>query len=64
MSKITEQHYIRVPKMEYVRLKKIQEYFGAFWAYFEHVRGIKSARKDIKTGRVTPQDKVFQDLGI
>lgn len=64
ISKIAEKKYIQINKAEYARLKQLQKYFAAFWNYFEHIRAISEARKDIKAKRVLSQEKLFKKLGI
>lgn len=64
MIKTTTRSYIRVSKEEYLKLKQFQKYFQVFWNYFKHLKGVKEAREDIKTGKVISQDKLFKNLGI
>ena len=64
MAKTPGKSYIKIRKDEYLKLKQLQTRFAAFFGYIEHLRDIKEARKDISVGRVIPQEKLFQKLGL
>ena len=64
LQKTAVKKYVHVRKEEYMKLKQLQRYFGAFLNYFEHTRSIANAREDIKTKRVISQEKLFKKLGI
>ena len=53
-----------IPKREYLRLKNLDERFGALLAYFEHLTEIKQARREVKQKKVMTQEKVFRALGL
>ena len=61
---LTAQNYIRIPKEEYAKLKKLQKHFGFFLNYFEHLQDIKKAREEIKAGKTISQEKLFKELGL
>lgn len=60
----TFKNYIKIPKEEYSKLKKLQKYFEKFVEYFEHLQDIKKAREDVKLGRTISQKKLFKELKI
>lgn len=68
MNRITiaraEKDKVSIPKSEYLRLKKIDERFRDFFAYVEDLIDIREARKQVKQGSITSQDKLFKQLGI
>ena len=53
-----------IPKREYLRLKNLDERFGALLAYFEHLTEIKQARREITQKKMLTQEKVFRALGL
>lgn len=55
---------VSVPKMEYLRLKKLDERFKDFWLYMEHLLDILQAREQIKKKEVISQEKLFKKLGF
>lgn len=57
-------NYIKIPKEEYSRLKKLQKYFEKFVEYFEHLQDIKKSREEIKAGKTVSQEKLFKELKI
>ena len=64
MNKTAVKNYIRIPTEEYARLKQFQKYTEVFFSYFEHLKDVREAREDIKSGKVVSQEKFFQELGI
>jgi hypothetical protein len=55
---------VSVPRMEYLRLKKLDEHFKDFWFYIEHLVDIRQARERVKRGKVISQEKLFKKLGF
>ena len=55
---------VSVPKMEYLRLKKLDERFRDFWVYMEHLLDIRQAREQVKKREVISQEKLFRKLGF
>lgn len=55
---------VSVPRMEYFRLKKLDERFRDFWLYMEHLLDIRQAREQIKGKKVISQEKLFRKLGF
>lgn len=55
---------ISVPKSEYLRLKYIDRRFKDFFNYFENLIEISEAKKEIKRGKIIPQEKLFKKLGF
>ena len=55
---------IQVPKREYLRLKAIEKQANGFFKYIEHITDIKSARAEVKKGKLIPQEELFEKLGI
>jgi len=55
---------ICIPKAEYSRLKKIDERFSDFWAYFKNLMDIRDAREEIRQKKVISQEKLFRQFGL
>ncbi len=55
---------VKVPKGEYLRLKKIDRQFGAFLSYAAHLLDIGKAREDAHAGRLISQETLFRRLGL
>ena len=55
---------IYIPKQEYLRLKKVDEKFSAFFAYLDHIMDIRKARNEVIKKRVIRQDVLFKKLGF
>lgn len=55
---------ICITKIEYSRLKKIDERFSDFWAYFKNLMDIRDAREEVKQKKTIPQEKLFKQLGL
>lgn len=55
---------VSIPKMEYLRLKKLEERFGDFLLYLENLMDIREARKEVKQKRIILQEKLFKQLGF
>ncbi len=55
---------VSVPRLEYFRLKKLEERFSDFWIYMEHLMDIREAREHMKKGKVISQEKLFKRLGF
>ena len=64
MADITLKEKISIPKVEYLRLKRIETRFRDFWEYIEHLSDIKESREDIKKNKVISQEKLFKKLGF
>jgi hypothetical protein len=64
MNNITTKEKVSIPKTEYCRLKKLDEYFKDFWAYFEHLMDIKKAREEVGKNKIISQEKLFKKLGF
>jgi len=64
MSNTATKDKISIPKMEYNRLKKLDERFKDFWFYFENLIDIREARKEISQKKIVPQEKLFKKLGF
>lgn len=60
----TFKNYIKIPKEEYFKLKKLQKYFKKFVEYFEHLQDIKKAREEIRAEKTISQEKLFKELKI
>lgn len=60
----TFKNYIKIPKEEYFKLKKLQKYFEKFVEYFEHLQDIKKAREEVRLGKTISQEKLFKELKI
>jgi len=58
------QNYVKISREEYAQLKKLQKYFEAFWGYLTHLHDIREARRDVRDGRIMPQEKLFKKLGL
>jgi len=61
---ITTKNKVFILKVEYLRLKKLEERFKDFWVYLEHLMDIREAREDVKQKKVIPQEKLFKQLGF
>lgn len=55
---------ISISKMEYLRLKKLDERFREFWEYVENLIDIREAREDVKHKKLILQEKLFKHLGF
>lgn len=55
---------VKVPKGEYLRLKKIDRQFGAFLSYAAHLLDIGKAREEARVGRVISQESLFRRLKV
>ena len=55
---------ITIPKIEYLRLKKLDKRFQEFFTYIENLIDIKEARKEVKQGKIISQEKLFKQLGF
>lgn len=55
---------VKVPRNEYVRLKKLDRQFGAFLSYAAHLVDIEKAREDVRAGRVISQTALFKRLKV
>ena len=64
MNKSSTKEYINISKEEYVKLKTLEKRFSAFWNYIAHLKDIEEARRDIKSRRVTSQEKLFRKMGL
>lgn len=64
MIKTASRNFVRVRREEYARLKTLQKHFADFWSYFEYLRDIREARKQVKGGETISQEKLFKELGI
>lgn len=53
-----------IPKKEYHRLKKLDQRFRDFWAYFENLMDIREAREEVKQKKIIPQEKLFEQIGF
>jgi len=60
----TTKNKVLIPKAEYLRLKKLDEYFRGFWLYLENLMDIREAREEIKQKKVISQEKLFKQLGF
>ncbi|MBU3965026.1 hypothetical protein KKG29_03180 [Patescibacteria group bacterium] len=61
---ITTKNKVSIPRAEYIRLKKLDERFGDFWIYLEHLVDIREAREDVGQKKVISQEKLFKQLGF
>ncbi len=57
-------NYVKIPREEYFKLKKLQKNFETFWNYLRHLRDIEEAREDIKRGRTVLQENLFKQMGL
>jgi hypothetical protein len=64
MANVALKEKISIPKVEYLRLKKLEARFRDFWEYLEHLSDIKDGREDIKKKRIISQEKLFKKLGF
>ena len=64
MNRSITSNYVKIPREEYFKLKKIQKNFETFWNYLKHLRDIEEAREDIKKGKTIPQEKLFRQAGL
>ena len=64
MVKVNSKDKISISKEEYYRLKKLDKHFRDFWNYLEDLMEIREARKEVKQGKVIPQEKLFKQLGL
>ena len=55
---------IFIPKVEYNRLKKLDEHFRDFWIYIENLIDIREARKEVRQKKIISQEKLFKQLGL
>ncbi len=58
------QSNVKVPRNEYVRLKKLDKQFGAFLSYATHLLDIEKAREDGRAGRLISQTTLFKRLKV
>lgn len=63
-SRLVHQSYVRIPRNDYLKLKKFQRQFGDIVQYIDHLRDIREAREDIKAGHTKPQEVLFKELGL
>lgn len=55
---------VLVPKTEYLRLRKLDNYFSSFWIYLENLMDIRVAREEVKQKKIISQEKLFKKLGF
>lgn len=55
---------VKVPKSEYLRLKKIDRQFGVFLSYAGHLLDIGKAREDVRAGHLISQEALFRRLRL
>lgn len=55
---------IKVPKNEYIRLKKLDKQFGAFLSYAFHLLDIEKSREEVRVGRLISQTALFKRLKV
>lgn len=55
---------VKVPRNEYVRLKKLDKQFGAFLSYAAHLLDIEKGREDARAGRLISQTDLFKRLRV
>lgn len=55
---------ISIPKIEYLRLKNLDRRFNDFLDYFENIAETREARKEVKSGKVISQEKLFKRFGF
>ena len=53
---------VSIPRIEYLRLKKLDERFRDFFAYLEDLMDIREAREQVKQKKVISQKKLFKRL--
>ena len=58
------QRIVRVPAGEYRRLKLVDKRYQELLIYVRHLEGVRKARRDVRAGRVVPQERLFRSLGI
>ena len=58
------QSNVKVPRNEYVRLKKLDKQFGAFLSYAAHLLDIEKGRGDVRAGRLISQTDLFKRLRV
>ncbi|MBU1179013.1 hypothetical protein KKB69_01600 [Patescibacteria group bacterium] len=64
MTTVNTKEKIVIPKMEYLRLKKLDQRFRKFLTYMENFVDIREARNEIKQKKIIPQEKLFEKLGF
>lgn len=64
MVKLISQKYIRIPREDYMQLKRLKKHFGIFLRYFERVRGIQQARQEVRAKKTIAQECLFEELGL
>jgi len=64
MNRLVASNYVKIPREEYSKLKKLQKNFEAFWNYLKHLRDIEEAREDVKSGKIISQEKLFKQAGL
>ncbi|MBI4117265.1 MAG: hypothetical protein HY451_01075 [Parcubacteria group bacterium] len=64
MNRLAASNYVKIPREEYFKLKKLQKNFEAFWSYLKHLRDIEEAREDVKKGKTISQEKLFKQAGL
>ena len=64
MNKTSSPRYVKIPKDEYIRLKKLQNHFDGFWGYMSRLRDIEEARDDLKQGKTVSQEELFKKFGV
>ena len=55
---------VRVPKGEYLRLKRVDKRYRVLLTYVRHLEDIRKARRDVRMRRVLLQERLFRTLGI
>ena len=58
------QSNVKVPRNEYIRLKKLDKQFGVFLSYAAHLLDIKKAREDVRRGHLISQTALFKRLKV
>lgn len=61
---IATKNKVSIPRVEYHRLRKLDERFGEFWVYLERLMDVRAARVEVKQKKVVPQEKLFRQLGF
>lgn len=61
---IITKNKISIPKIEYLRLRKLEKQFGDFLSYLENIMNIRQTREEIKQKKVISQKKLFKQLGF
>lgn len=55
---------VKVPRNEYVRLKKLDKQFDAFLSYATHLLDIEKGREDARAGRLISQTDLFKRFRV